>query len=170
MPSISKRSLALLAALLAIVLPAGCVGGDDDDSGDGGDAAVTIESFGSQLNGRQAQQAEAALRRYLAARSSREWKKACSLLAESVRRLLSRVASRSEQIEGEGCAAALADSARNLLPSEHTALDVAEVESVRAERNRAFILFEAADGGRYAMRATREDRRWGMSPSSLPLG
>jgi hypothetical protein len=169
--------LALAAALLVLLAAviAGCGGGGDDgksgsSTSSPNGAASTIEEFGSPLEGAEAEQLEADLHGYLDARAAGEWAKACKGLAKPSQKVLSRLAKRSKTIEGDGCAAAMQSITEQRSPSERGDLAEADVESVRREGSRAYVIYSGAKDAKYAMPATHEGGRWGFSVSAVPLG
>ena len=170
----AKRSLAAFVALIALFVT-GCGGGGGADESTGGTsaggngAAKNIEEFGSKANGSAAKQLEVALHRYLDARSAGEWQRACSYLETPSRRLVARFAEKSKQVDARGCNAGIAIGTKQLSPAERAGLARIDIESVRIEGKRAFVLYRDAEGDRYAMTASREGARWGFSLSPLPL-
>jgi hypothetical protein len=161
-----------LAVVVLGLLAAGCGGGNGGSSGGGssgdkgaGPSAAFLakaEELGSEASGSRAGQAEAALRGYLDARAGEEWTKACSFLTKGFRQLYSRL-SKSPAVKGKGCAGTVAKVDERLSPRERADLRKFEVDSVRVEGGRGYIIYTDAAGTQRATPIASEGGRWKIS-------
>lgn len=122
--------------------------------------ARKIRYYGHEATASQAQQAEVVLHDYLDARAASRWGKACSYLAKGVHRLYGQIASSSKQIQGQGCAGFVDSATNKLSPAQRTALAKSEVDSVRLEGERGYVLYSEAGGAEYATVVKREAGEW----------
>lgn len=109
---------------MCAAIGAGCEGEDGDGpSASDRSGSARSEQFGSPVSEAEASRVEADLVRYLGARVAGEWKEARAHLARSSR-LLVRASETAEQIDGEGCAPAMAVLTERLSPSGRAGLAV----------------------------------------------
>lgn len=163
MPSrnlIAATGVLLLVWLLLVA--AGC--GDDDGEKTDTSAVARIEEFGSAASDAERREIEAALNRYLGARAAGEWKKACSYIAQPIRRLIGRAGANDE-----GCAGTVERATKRLPASERVELAKPDVELVRVKGDSGYAIYTSG-GARYAMPTIAERARWYVvAVSAQPL-
>jgi hypothetical protein len=134
----------------------------------GGDNS--IQEFGEESDETELEEAAASLHGYLVARAEEDWVAACANLAKSVEEQLQVLASRSENLEGEGCAAVLQALAPTLPASVRRESTVVDAGSLRLEDGRAFLIYRGAEGATYAIVMVPEDGGWKVgSLAATPL-
>lgn len=162
----ASRAVALLALA---VLPVG-ISACGDNGSSAQNSQGSIRDFGSELTGTEARQAAAVLRAYLDARAERRWTRACSYLAEPIRRLLELATARSKRLPGTDCSDLIASATRKLPAPERAALDRVTVDSVRADGDRGYVLYQAPGDGERAMPIRAEGGSWKLvGLSGTPL-
>jgi hypothetical protein len=157
-------------------------GGSSEDPGDdgarrpSGEAASTTagghgtppavleeaREFGSEASGSEAEEAEAALLGYLEAQAGGEWSKACSYLTKELRSLEAKIA-RSGQGGGEGCPGFVAATTERLSPSERSSLAEVDIQSVRIEGRRGYVVYTDSAGTEIAKPVQVEAGEWKLS-------
>lgn len=166
----SKKPAGIVVVFaLALLAPIATGCGQDGDASNS-PVAEQIENVGSDATGSRAgERISESFETYFEARLEGEWKKACAYLTDSSRRLLSRIASRSDQIDGKTCAPALASFTKRLSPSKRAALTEAEVQAVRLDGNRGYVIYGGGDDQRFATQIMLAEGRWAFAPSVIPL-
>ncbi len=158
--ALTVRMGPLVLALLPLVLTA-C--GEDEGVSTKGATERSRQLFGSEVTSAEAHQAEAALRGYLEARAEARWARACTYLTDPIRRLLAQAAARYENVLGASCPGFIASSTRKLPVPERAALDRVAIDSVRADGDRGYVLYETLGDDERAIRIQAEGGRWKLA-------
>jgi hypothetical protein len=133
----------------------------------GGDNS--IQEFGSETAGSDLQAAATALHGYLDARAVGAWSDACSYLASGVAASLAQLG--GSGAGKAGCPELLASLSVAVSPAALREAAEADVAALRAEGERAFILFRGAHGTDYFMPMAEEAGEWkvaAIAPSAIP--
>lgn len=176
----------LIIIFIAVALALGLVAcGDDGSDSDvgtleisGGGSASFIEPGGDnsvQNFGREASEAEltaaaTALHDYLVARAERDYELVCSQLSKKLLKQQEQLATRSPEVEGEGCPAvfvARAVGISNALLVELTEVDAA---SLRIGGKLNFLLYHGAKDTPYFILMAKEGGAWkvdALSPTAF---
>lgn len=151
---------------------------DDNSSSEEGSASFrtpggdnSIQNFGAEADAAEVDAATATLAGYLQARSEDAWAEQCGYLAQAAVEPLEQLASRSPQLKGKGCAAALSGLMAGTPTSTRADTMTDGIASLRFEGNRGFALYHGAHGIDYFMLMTKEDGEWkvgAISPSEFP--
>ena len=105
----------------------------------GGDNS--IPEYGSEASTSQHDQAEAALKGFLAAKASGNWAKACSYVAAATKKSIEELAAHAKQLKATGCASVLKTLSAGVPKSAGQEEEVTSgVASVRVKGNQAFAL------------------------------
>lgn len=125
----------------------------------GGDNS--IQEFGGEAGTSELDQAATVLHDFLDARAEKNWAAACSYLSKSMVQSFEQLASRSQQLKGEGCAAVQEALSGKVPASELAKAAKADVGSLRIEGDRAFIIYRGApEGTFYAISMSKEGGGW----------
>lgn len=158
-------------------------GAADDSPDDGGSTAAggsgsgestppavlrKAKEFGSEASGSEAEEAEAALLGYLEAQAGGEWSRACSYLAKELRQLYGRFHG-SGQESADGCPGIIAIMTEGLSPQERTSLPEVDIQSVRLEGRRGYIVYTDSSGTEIAKPILDEAGQWKLSSLLVAL-
>jgi hypothetical protein len=198
MKGVRKSALVLAAVVLLALGPAACGGGNSDDSSVGTSAPTgadstagaanggqadgsagfrtpggdnSIQSFGEEADGAEADAASAAVVAYMQARARDDWAQECAYLAAATVKPLEELAARSPQIEGKDCAAVLEALAGGAPGSTRANTMTGAVASLRFEGDRGFALYHGTRGVDYFVPMVKEDGEWkvgALAPSEFP--
>jgi hypothetical protein len=135
----------------------------------GGDNS--IQEFGSEVEGSEFEAAAAALHDFLDARAAGDWAATCSYMSKSVVESLDKLAAQAKQGEGASCAEVLAKLTNPAAESSMKAeANQANVGSLRAEGERAFLIYRGAGKTVLAMPMADESGAWKVaSLAGTPL-
>jgi hypothetical protein len=134
----------------------------------GGDNS--IQGFGSEATGSDFDEAAAALHNFLDARAEKNWAAACSYTSKGMVQSLETLAVRSKQGNDSSCAASQEALFGGIPSSELAKAAEADVESLRTEGDRAFIIYREAEGAVAAISMTKEGGIWKVAAlSGTPL-
>lgn len=134
----------------------------------GGDNS--IQNYGEESGESELQAAAAALHDFYVARAEERWERACSYLAKSIVQQFEQLISRTPQLKGEGCGAALHALTRPLPPSVEREITEIDAVSLRREGERGFLLYRGAENKVYAVPMLIESGAWKTgSISGTPL-
>jgi hypothetical protein len=133
-------------------------GGADQYRTAGGDNS--IQEFGEEGEEGELEEAATALHDYLVARAEEDWPAACANLAATVMDQLDALASRSDELEGQGCAKTLGALTPSLPAAARRESTIVDAGSLRLEDEQAFLIFRGAEGGAYAIVMEQEDGAW----------
>jgi hypothetical protein len=134
----------------------------------GGDNS--IQEFGSEATGSDFNKAAAALHNFLDARAEENWAAACSYASKGVIQSLETLAVRSKQGNDSSCAASQEALFGGAPSSELARAAEADVESLRTEGDRAFIIYREAEGAVAAISMAKEGGIWKVAAlSGAPL-
>ncbi len=133
-------------------------GGADQYRTPGGDNSV--QEFGEEGEEGELEEAATALHDYLVARAEEDWPTACANLAGTVLGQLDTLASRSDDLKGQGCAKTLEGLTPPLPAAARRESTIVDAGSLRLEGERAFLIFRGAEGVAYAILMEQEDGAW----------
>jgi len=133
-------------------------GGAEQYRTEGGDNS--IQEFGEEGDEGELEEAAAVLHAYLVARAEEDWPAACDNLAGTVIDQLDVVASRSSQLEGQGCAKTLEALTPPLPAAVRRESTIVDAGSLRREGERAFLIFRGAEEATYAIVMEQESGAW----------
>jgi len=133
----------------------------------GGDNS--IQEFGDESDESELDEAATALHGYLVARAEEDWPAACSDLAKSVKDQLQSLASRSQDLSGEGCPSTLQALTPQLPPAVLRESTIVDAGSLRVEGERAFLIYRGAEGATYTVLMVPEDGWKVGSLAATPL-
>jgi hypothetical protein len=124
------------------------------------------EESGSEATESDAQQAEAALVGYLEAQANGEWSRACSYLAEDLRKLYARAASSAQ---GGGCPGFTRRITQRLSQSKRSSLADIDIQSVRIDGASGRIVYLDSSGKSVKKPVRQEAGEWKLSSLLVQL-
>jgi hypothetical protein len=135
----------------------------------GGDNSV--QEFGEEADMSELDEAAAALHDFLDARAESNWAAACEYMSKSVVEGFKQLAAQSAQVEDSSCAGILQGltnpAAKEAMKAEAAQADV---HSLRADSERAFVIYTANGDAVYAMPMANEGGAWKVaSLAGTPL-
>jgi len=133
-------------------------GGAEQYRVEGGDNS--IQEFGEEGDEGELEEAAAVLHDYLVARAEEDWPAACDVLAGTVTDQLETLASRSDALDGQGCAKILEALTPPLPAAVRRESTIVDAGSLRHEGERAFLIFRGAGGDVYAIVMEQESGSW----------
>jgi hypothetical protein len=136
----------------------------------GGDNS--IQDFGAEASAAERAAAGRVLTAYLRAYASGDAQAACSLLASSATDALERTFAQAGSKAPKGCAAILQAMTGRVPQAARRQLTLVRILSLRVQGDRAFAIYDAADGKAYAIPMARESGSWrvaGLAGSPLIL-
>jgi hypothetical protein len=162
-------AIGILAVISLLVLSA-CGGGEGDgtnsnSSAEPGQESVagvptsregdnSIQTYGREGNANQRARLSAIVQAYFDARTDRDWRKACFLLAASQR-------AEYENLSRSGSCAQTMRTLMAQVPDRALAEETQiEVLTLREEGDHAFLIYRRPDHTVYAMPLAREDGKW----------
>jgi hypothetical protein len=133
-------------------------GGAEQYRTEGGDNS--IQEFGEEGEEGELEEAATVLHDYLVARAEEDWPTACDNLAATVTGQLAALASRSKELEGQGCAKVLEALTPPLPAAVRRESTIVDAGSLRSEGERAFLIFRGAEEATYAIVMEQEGGAW----------
>jgi hypothetical protein len=124
----------------------------------GGDNS--IQEFGEESDESALEEAASSLHGFYVARAEEDWPVACSHLSKAVVRQLEQLASQSDKLAGKECAAILGALTPPLPAKVQKELTTVDAGSLRAEGERAFLIYRGAEGTVYAISMAQEEGTW----------
>jgi hypothetical protein len=124
----------------------------------GGDNS--IQDFGEESDESELEEAATSLHDFYVARAEGDWSAACSQLAKTVIKQLEMLGSRSDQLDGKGCAGILEAMTPPLPAAVLQESTIVDAGSLRTEGEQAFLIYRGAEGTIYAIPMKPEGGGW----------
>lgn len=119
-----------------------------------------LATFGDEASGSERAAIVTTLKRYLDAVASGNWNVVCGLLATPVRGELGQLVRSNKRLHGASCATILGALSGHLPPTARREQLPTDVQSVRVQGGRAFVLYRTKQAPHVSLAVMREAGTW----------